>query len=731
MTIQEINKAYKCITEALERKELKNAFDLLLGLIAGSGHYEFQDKLDDLQGTYKAMLGYQMADVHDPMQAQIYRQLQASLYELADRVRLRALEKDSPRQYFSTLRTRKIQADVSFQNLYRALADTNEPYNNKIEWQKAKEERALVLFRKLWTTPQLEVDEVVALRELLGDEAVPMTARCLAVSALWLGLQENFDKEKVALLCDAVSANNAEVHTRALISLLLTLYFYRKRTPLYPQIEHRLQALAESYPGFSKEIQTIILRFILSRETEKISRKLQDEILPEMIKLGPKLSQKINLKDLTPEQLGDEMNPEWQEKLLSDSNLGKKVMEFSDLQQEGADVMHSTFVHLKNYPFFREPGNWFLPFDPKHSSLAGVQTIMENQALMKIVGESSFMCNSDKYSLYLSMMSLPEQFRSMMAGQLDSQTAEMLEQKQSELRTQKDELREIAGQYIQDLYRFYKLNPSHADFDDIFAYPLDFHNLPILYPYISDPESLTAIAEYYLQKNYFADALTIYNRLEGMDSTNEILYQKIGYCKQMSDDLEGALTAYLQADLLRSDSKWVIRHIANCYRTLKQPEKALEYFHRYELLDPDNLSVQISIGHCHLELKQYDEALKYYYKVDYLDSKSHKAWRPIAWCSFLTGKFDQARNYYQKIIGATPNMHDYLNAGHTEWVLRNTKGALNFYRQSVAAAEHSFEKFKEQFVQDIPDLENAGIEPEEIPLLLDLLKYIVNGEIPC
>ena len=290
-------------------------------------------------------------------------------------------------------------------------------------------------------------------------------------------------------------------------------------------------------------------------------------------------------------------------------------------------------------------------------------------------------------------------------------------------------MREISGQYIQDLYRFYKLHPSHADFDDIFTYPLDFHNLPILYPYISDPESLTAIAEYYLQKNYFADALTIFNRLEETDKANEILYQKIGYCKQMIDDIEGALAAYLQADLLRSDSKWVIRRIANCYRTLKQPEKALEYFHRYEMYDAENLAVQISIGHCHLELKEYDEALKYYYKVDYLDSGSHKAWRPIAWCSFLTGKFDQARNYYQKILEAAPNTHDYLNAGHTEWVLQDIKGALKYYRQSVAAAEGNFEKFKEQFEQDIPDLENAGIESEEIPLLLDLLKYIVDGEI--
>ena len=74
-----------------------------------------------------------------------------------------------------------------------------------------------------------------------------------------------------------------------------------------------------------------------------------------MIKLGPKISQKINLKDINPELLGNEMNPEWQN-MLSNSSLGKKMEEFSELQQEGADVMHSTFRAPKAFPLFPGTG---------------------------------------------------------------------------------------------------------------------------------------------------------------------------------------------------------------------------------------------------------------------------------------------------------------------------------------------------------------------------------------
>jgi len=542
-----------------------------------------------------------------------------------------------------------------------------------------------------------------------------------------LGLQAAFDPEKLMLLFDAANHENEEIKVRVLISILLTLYVYRKRTALYPQITNRLDALSET-PGFTKAIRTITLRFILARETEKITRKLQNEIIPEMMKLSPKISNKINLKDITPEQLGEEMNPEW-ENIFADSSLGKKMEEFSELQQEGADVMHSTFVHLKSFPFFRELSNWLLPFTTEHSSFGdrfnqnnGEKLMLDSMTL------AAFMCNSDKYSLYFSMMQLPEEAKKMMMNQFDSQATEMIQQNKEELISKRGKLEAITGQYIQDLYRFFKIYPGHLDFNDIFTMPLDFHNLSILRPYISDEESLSSIAEFYLRKNYFSDALTIFNQLAETNQDSDILFQKIGYCKQMNDDLQGALDAYLRADLLNPGSKWVIRRIAGCYRSLKEPEEALKYYRRYEKLNPDNLSITISIGHCYLELRNYSEALKCFYKVDYLDG-NNKAWRPIAWCSFLTGKYDQARNYYKKILSNQPNTQDLLNAGHTEWALQNIKGAIEFYRQAVEKENRDFYKFQEEFNQDIPDLIVAGIEDTEISLMMDQLRYVLSDSL--
>lgn len=721
MTIQEIKKAYNRITGFLDTRELKNAFDSLQSLIAGSREYLFQDKIEEFQETYKYMLRYRSEGVKDPMQEQIYTHLLISTYEIADRIRNRLLTPEAPSTYYSQRRIQQSKPDISFEKLYTDLY-TNYDIGNEVQYEWTLGQ----LFNKIWTSDIFTTEDYVSVKKVLDDDILPDTAGSQVVSALMLGLQFTFDKEKMKLLLDAAALSNEEIRIRALISVLIILYLYKKRIPLYKEIENRLDNLAEK-PGFTNDVRTITLRFILARETEKITRRLQDEIIPEMMKLSPKISRKINLSDINPEQLGDEMNPEWQN-IISDSSLGKKMEEFSELQQEGADVMHSTFIRLKSFPFFREISNWFLPFTADHSIFSNIfrQGSNEKRMLDSMTG-AGFMCNSDKYSLYFSMMQLPEQHRKMMMGQFDSQASEMLQQNQEELITKRGKFEIIAGQYIQDLYRFYKLYPAHLDFEDIFSLPLDFHNLDTLSPYISDEESLTTIVEYYLRKNYFQDALVIYNRLAETNKDNEVLFQKIGYCKQMLGGIKGALAAYLHADLLDSKSEWVIRKIAGCYRTLKMPKEALTYYHRYEQLNPDNLSVQISIGHCHLELKEYNEALKYYFKVDYLDPKGTKAWRPIAWCSFLTGKYDQAKNYYHKILENNPNMQDYLNAGHTEWALQNIQGAIHYYSQAMRSDTGDFYKFQEQFMQDIPDLVVAGIEETEVPLMLDLLRYTLSN----
>ena len=714
MTLKEIQTSYTDILDSLNQGALKTAFDLLQNLIFGTQTYVFQNKLNEMQETYQFMLRYFVEGTNDPMQKQIYANLISSAYEMADCIRHSIMQPTSPLIYYATGRNISIQpVDIA---TYIQQIQTG--YD--VEDYKRYESSVELLFNKIWATAFLSEEEVTPLCSVLKSQTFPASAKCQIVSALLLGLQISLDKEKLFLLFDAAHSDYCEVRIRAMIAICITLFTYRQRVDYYPGIRKRLEILSE-IPDFTHVLTTIILRFILSRETEKVTHKLQEEIFPEMMKFAHK-SKGIIFTDLS-ELSGDDMNPEWKD-IMSNSNLAKKIEEYSMLHEEGIDVMHSTFIHLKNFSFFRNISNWFLPFTSKHSELSDKQNM--DVSTLESLMQSSFMCNSDKYSLYFSMFQIPESQRNAMMSQLNGQLDEMNEQQTSELKSKKSEIENVTGQYVHDLYRFYKLHPRHAEFDDIFNTSLDFHMLPILKPWFSDAGTLLHIAELYLRKGYYDNALDIYNQLITNDSIDYMLFQKRGYCKQMTGDINGALEDYLRSEMINSDSKWVIRRIAGCYRALKQPAKALEFYLRFDKLSPDNISMLISIGHCYLELKNFSEALNYYFKADYLDPKSQKAHRAIAWCSFLAGKYSQAQKYYTQIIENQPQTHDYLNAGHTEWTLLHFKKALEYYTHAIQTESGDFNKFVDLFKQDIPDLESAGVNPSEIPLILDWLRYAIS-----
>ena len=123
MTLQEINKTYNRIIGLLDAKELKEAFEQIQSLIAGLRDYSFMDQLNELQDTYKYMLRYRLEGAKDPMEDQIYHNLLASAYQLADQVRNKALVVESPLTYYSYRRTLRKQPLPSYAQLHTELRE--------------------------------------------------------------------------------------------------------------------------------------------------------------------------------------------------------------------------------------------------------------------------------------------------------------------------------------------------------------------------------------------------------------------------------------------------------------------------------------------------------------------------------------------------------------------------------------------------------------------------------
>lgn len=726
----------KEILEKLSKRQLKEAFELLTKLVVNTQDWHASEKLSELETNYKYMLHYQFEDTVDPQKDTIYNTILRTLYELTDDASDELLTIDSSNIFYERLRINTVRTSLTLSEIKKQLKDVTESWaladlleagdikQAKLRELSVKRERTgSELFNYMFVSPRASEQDEVEYISFLNHEEVPVREKLLFISALTLNLFHRFDGRKLCVLMNACQSEENSIRLRAIVGLIIVLQMYDVRWQLYPECQFKLDALAED-DAFRRSVLAVVKQLIRSRETEEISRKLTEEIIPEMMKFNSLAGKKLNMQDLMGETDFADKNPDWQ-KELENSGLANKLQEYSSLQMEGADVFHSTFSSLKNFPFFGELSNWFLPFDAQYSELQPLFSDKEglNALLQTAVLNSSHMCNSDKYSFAFSLMQIPSSQRQMMAGRFGEESDQLKEiQKEAESLNSKAGEEIISNQYIQDLYRFFKLYPYKNNFFDIFKLRLNFYDKKSISPLISDHNSMLQIANYCFDKNFFSEALGIYQKLIDNGAFESDLWQKLGYCKQMLDDLKGALDAFLQAELLSPDNSWIIKRIAQVYKSLKDPQRALEYYQRAAQLNPNNLNLELNIGHCYLDLGEYDKALNCYFKIEVLDSKSSKSWRPIAWTAFLLRKFELAQQYYQQILADKPNVHDFLNAGHVELCLNHKKTALDFYLKAVRKSS-DFNQFVTLFEEDVKELIAAGVDASFFPFLLDELRY--------
>ncbi len=742
MTGKELKDKYTQICNLLSARKLKPAFDLLEKLISGTGLAELHEQYSSLEQNYKFMLKYTVEGINDPERQKIYEHLLISTFELSD------ITYENLRMKFSqTIEYQKKRGFAkhfitnleSFSNdlekysiqkeLRTLLSDSSSESSDIYLDAELHLQKIFTIFYHFWFVDRLTGDEIQFLGSFLRNDSSPSFEKSMVITAITLSLMRYFDEHKIILLFNACEDEDEEVSQRALIGLVIGIYYYDQRMPFFHAITGRLQIFMEN-KRFRYGFEKTILQFIRSKETEKIQRKLQDEIFPEMIKLSPNLRNKLSIESMLGEGLTEDKNPAWQEILKDAPGLMGKMEELTEMQMEGADVFLSSFLMLKHFPFFSELANWFFPFTPQHPEILRNpinKESTEDLAFTQLIMKSPMLCNSDKYSFYFSIMNIPPDYKKMVSDSLKAE-AEQLDEiaKDGSFLTPNKNAEIIISQYIRDIYRFFKIHPQHADFEDIFAWKFDFHNKFAFSKLLGEDQKMQRnIAEFNFAKNYFHEAADLFEMLLQETDDAEML-QKLAFCYQKMGDYKKALNSYLRADLFDQNKLWNYKKIALCYRNLKKSAKALEYYQLAEILESDNLTLQISIGQCQMELNLIEQALKTYYKVEYLSPGNKKIWRPIGWCLFLLGRIDQAEKYYDRLISDHPNKYDLLNMGHVQWCLGNRKTALKYYKKSINDSDSSEKDFMEAFDEDVQNLIKQGVNPDDVPIMLDQLRYFLE-----
>lgn len=735
MNEKTINEQYAYIHTLLENKRLKEALMQLESLLWQCPDWGLRTRLEQLQTSYKYMLDYMRQGANDPERWNLYLKMIADAWSIADQSQLLMLDNASSRYYHEIRRT-PVSPELANYGI-KAILHILESFNDDLAVSgllsdknmdavlKRHEDTLKFMFVRTWANSEWTAQDEEDAQAMLTSELLLGDDLCLFVSAVTMSLMECFDLRKITWMLDAYHHTNVNVNQRALVGVMIIFYIYRNRLTIYPELINRVVLMDEDLE-FRNNAVRIYRQMLLCQETEKIDKKMREEIIPEMLKnVSSMKNMRFGLDENDEEN--DDKNPDWAD-AFERSGLGEKLREMNELQLEGADVYMSTFSALKSYPFFREVHNWFYPFSKQQSDVLKSLKKAGNQgdSLLDLILQSGFFSNSDKYSLFFTIHQLPQMQQDMMLSQLsEQQVAEVAELSNAETLKQLNERPgTVSNQYLHDLYRFFKLSVRRQEFRDIFKEKLDLHLVPGLDHLLYWEYELLPIADFYISKERWDEAIELFEEIlettGKFEEENAEYYQKFGYALQKRKRYAEAIQAYLKADLLKPDNIWNNRHLATCYRLNRDYQAALTYYKKVEGAAPDDVNATFYIGNCLAEMGQYEEALNYFFKLDFIENNSVRAWRGIGWCSFINRKYEQAMKYYEKIIAHKPLAIDYMNAGHVAWVMRDIQKAAAFYGKAITVCGNR-EQFLDMFHKDKVSLLKQGIREEDMPLMLDLI----------
>lgn len=555
------------------------------------------------------------------------------------------------------------------------------------------------MFDLIWTAPQLKDEEEKAIVNLL--EFSTSEVRQYLLSALTLALLEYFDPGKLRLLIPYCSHSNGEVRARATVGLCIGTQLHSVYLQFYPELTEAIGKL-----DFNKEITYVQHDFCLYLESERIQQKMQQEIIPNLIR-AQRQREKLGFDD---DEL-DLSDPASGIDRKTRQRLTDSMREMATLFRDGMDLNLNTFTALKGFPFFRRPCHWLAPFKSERPES------MKTDIIQKMS-----MCDSDKYSISMLFSSMPPKQAEQLVAQLTEQIGEDVIAKK-EIRPE-----HIYHNIIQCLYRLLKRSPWSTEWPVVFSPQMAFiHNTILKESLQTDGEYLAETGRTLLRYKHYTEAKEHLLLLLKQEGGTVDTYIQLAQCEEGEGNLQTAINYYRQADMLQPDDEETLQHLQSCLGRLGQFEAQLDSLTQLEKLRPDDVKILTETGLCLMQLERWKEAQQRFFKMEFNNQRVVPSVRAIAWCALQMKDLELAHRYYHRILDEEPlssRWEDYLNLGHTEWLKGHLIEALDLYHQYVSKYVISQPEVKDAlapFDQDAKTLLKLGITPSDIQLMHDLI----------
>lgn len=709
---------------------LVEAIRKLVDMCRETGNYAIAEDAERVRDTYMAMLRFAADGVDDPGRDDLRDSVASETLALAMRLsRELAMESDTG-IYYSTARTTLGRRGVTLPSLvaeYRKeLARLDNDYESLTDPMRTARAEQLLreIFYRIWVTHPLSASDFNAVDEMLETWS-PAYARQLTVSAVGLGHTSYYDSKRLEWLLKQYVARNEQepqVALRALVEAMIGIVRYRRR-PLSRRVKNALAAAAET-PAWQRDFTAVAIELMRATGTDRLTERMRSGILGAFENLTPELRAKIFNAEGEESLRASGMNPDWEED-LANSQIGENLRKIAELQQKGGDVFMSSFSQLKRYPFFHELANWYLPFYLSHSALASADDDDDQEIMGTLLTKMPIICDSDKYSLMLTMRSAPESQRKQLSKALSMQ-AEQMSEAIGSLDNTFDRTNYI-NKYVQNVFRAVKLFRAHDDLFNPFKEDPrpDLLQIEPLRSVRLDSDHHATIAEFYLSNQFWAEAAAAFEDLDREELPDAKRSQKKGYAYEHSGMTAAALQAYDEAEMLSSGSKWTQIQLANLLKKSGNHQRAARFYKAISDADPSDSLYCLLAGESLLKTGDFDEAERMYHKSIYNDPFGivDEAIRGLAWAQFLKGDTAAAEATIDKALnGHRPVSDDYRIAAYVKWAQKDIPATLMLMRLAMGQAPDGVDKLEADILVEEENLKKAGVDTSKRQLLMEILR---------
>lgn len=741
----EKDKTLDHIFSLLGKMALSEAMDELEAFGASHPELSLDTRLREIRSDYRLMFDYWSKGFKDEQLERVYRNLVYRVYRLAADVSVRYAIAHSAFLAGIDSRVRSAGRDWSAASLQAELegfvSDVAmlelEPEHvragRKQSLHLAHRQFMNDLFDYIWTSPQWTDSTAEAVTSLLLAPTVDTIDQQLIVSAVMLGCMNVFDINKFKVMLTVYRQSTDErVRQRALVGWALAAGKGMHR--IFPD-ERGMVAGLLAAGQVCKELVELQIQLLYCVSAENDNRTIQQEIMPDLLKHNGLSITPNGIEEKEGDSIDEIIHPEAAERNME--KVEESFRRMIDMQKAGADIYFGGFSQMKRFPFFDRIGNWFVPFYADHPAISSAYDGRSDTRMIRNIVDNMPFCNSDKYSFVIAFRQvvdrIPQNIREMLANGSVAGIEAVAAEEQGKPAY-------IRRQYLQDLYRFFRLYPSRSLLYNPFgqdASGREFNHVFFANDIFRSTQlegSYSEVVACLMKRGMYREAAAVLANC-GDKGRDYFYYMHCGNLRlhhpaaASAVDLPAASCCFEEALRLRPDSGQALSGYARAKFYDGEYAVAEDAYARLAAMYPERRSYVLNMTVCMVNLGKSEEALKHLYKLNYETPDDDRVNRVMARALMCIGQYVKAEKMYTALCGAKDcEAEDHLNHGLCRWLSGDKAGAAACFVEyaRMHGGNIGLDGCRSLFYADVADKEGAllsggGINPTEIHLMSDLV----------